>query len=96
MARAVTSFRLWLGIERRAEVVSTSAAVYDSQFRYLGNQLKLALLLQKLFKLTGQQWEYFGKQHGMPCSKDVPHSSTTCSLLVPMEIKSWLTRKPEK
>src|SRR5207302_8105355 len=27
-ARAVTSFRLLLGIERRAEVVSTSAAVY--------------------------------------------------------------------
>jgi hypothetical protein len=63
MARAVTSFRLWLGIERRTEVVSTSAAVYDSQLRYLGSQLKLALLLQKQFKLTGQQWEYFGKQH---------------------------------
>jgi hypothetical protein len=52
MARTVASFGLWLRIERRAKIFSTSAAIYDHRVRYMRRQLKLPLLLEKKFEFA--------------------------------------------
>ena len=82
VARAVASFRFGLGIKRRAEVISTSATVYDLQLWHLGSQLNLSSLLKKLFKFKSQLREYLGKQQGSASLKRKPNPSTLCWLPV--------------
>jgi|HubBroStandDraft_6_1064221.scaffolds.fasta_scaffold1618693_1 hypothetical protein len=63
MSGPVSSFRLWLRVERRAEVITTSATADDCQLWHLGGQRKVALLLEKFYKFDGLARGVFGEQH---------------------------------
>ncbi len=50
MVRAIPPFRLWLRVERRAKVVTTSATSHDNQLRHAGSQLRLPFLVEEMFE----------------------------------------------
>jgi len=62
MTGTEATLRLWLRVERGAEVAPTAASVPNGQAGDLGSEFRLALLFEKLPKLGSERGERIGEQ----------------------------------
>ena len=64
MIRTPAPFRLRLRVERRAKIVSASAAIDNHQSWYLRCKLRLTSFSEKLFKFKREFGQCVDEQHG--------------------------------